>query len=98
VPIQTVHMLLWLSRAVLTFLILKKFLPDHLPFCFLAAVIVLVHASDGATQWIGQMNQFGFIFWMLLAFYLLNMAVEARRPEMFVLLTLAASVSEYMSM
>jgi hypothetical protein len=98
VPYQAVHAALWLARGVLTFLILRKFLPDHTPFCFLAGVIVLVHSSDGAIQWVGQMNQFGFIFWMLLAFYLLNLAVESRQPYGFVLLTLAACLCAYMSL
>jgi hypothetical protein len=42
-----------------------------------AGALVIVHSSDGALQWVGQMNQFGFIFWMLLAFYLLTRAVGA---------------------
>jgi hypothetical protein len=98
VPHQVVHAALWLARGLLTFLILRKFLPLHLPFCFLAGAVVLVHASDGALQWIGQINQFGFIFWMLLAFYLLNVALESRRPFPFILLTLLACLCVHMSL
>jgi hypothetical protein len=98
VPYQMVHASLWLARGILTFLILRKFLPGYIPFCFLAGVTVLVHASDGAIQWVGQMNQFGFIFWMLLAFYLLNLTVESGRTWVLIVLTLAACVSEYMSL
>jgi hypothetical protein len=90
--------LLWLGRGLLTFLILRKFMPRHLPFCFLAGAIVLLHAADGAIQWVGQMNQFGFIFWMLLAFYLLIAGMESKRISLFILLTLAACFFEYMSL
>src|SRR5690242_3510078 len=98
VPIQIVHASLWLARGLLTFLILRKFLPRHFLFCFLAGVIVLVHASDGALQWIGQINNFGMIFWMLLGFYLLNIALESGPPLIFILLTLSACLCVYMSL
>src|SRR5262249_9568618 len=74
VPYQIVHALLWWARGVLIFLILKRLLPDCLTIAYVAGALVLVHASDGALQWVGQLNQFGFIFWMLLACYLLAVA------------------------
>ena len=42
---------------------------------------MLVHASDGALNWVGQMNQFGMIFWLLLSVYFLVLAatVESNR-------------------
>jgi hypothetical protein len=98
VPHQIVHASLWLARGLLVFLILRKFLPGHFFFCFLAGAIVLVHASDGALQWIGQINNFGMIFWMLLGFYVLNKAVEAGHPSVYVLLTLLACFCVYMSL
>jgi hypothetical protein len=98
VPHQIVHASLWLGRGLLVFLILRKFMPRHLPFCYLAGAIVLIHAADGALQWIGQINNFGMIFWMLLGFYLLNIALEARYVFVYVLLTLLACVCVYMSL
>jgi hypothetical protein len=49
-------------------------------------------------QWVGQLNQFGFIFWMLLAFWLLTSAFERRRWQLCLALTGAACFFEYMSL
>ena len=56
-----------------------------------------MHASDGALQWVGQLNQFGFIFWMLLALYMLVVALDSdlRMRAWAVLLMLAC---QYMSL
>ena len=56
----------------------------------MVGALVVVHASDGALQWVGQMNQFGFIFWMLLALYVLTFAVDASSPVAAVLLSIVA--------
>src|SRR2546430_818142 len=40
--------------------------------------LVLVHASDHAHNWVGQMHQFGMIFWMLLSIYALLLALTAQ--------------------
>ena len=56
----------------------------------MVGALVVVHASDGALQWVGQMNQFGFIFWMLLAFYALTFAADASSPVAVVLLAMVA--------
>jgi hypothetical protein len=98
VPFQVVYASLWWARGLLVFLILRRFLPASPLICYLAGALVVVHASDGALQWVGQMNQFGFVFWMLLAFYLL---LEAFRTDKIVragALTLAACFFEYMSL
>jgi len=98
VPFQVVHALLWWARGFLSFMLFRRFFPGCLTLCYVAGALVIVHASDGAMQWIGQMNQFGFIFWMLLAFYLLSVAVDVTRPAAAALLTLAACGAEYMSL
>jgi hypothetical protein len=77
VPFQFVYAALWWARAVLLFLILRRILGGCEVICFLAGVFVLVHASDGALQWVGQMNQFGYIFWLLLAVYFFLWAEDA---------------------
>jgi hypothetical protein len=58
---------------------------------------VLVHSSDGATQWVGQMNQHGYIFWMLLAFLCLITALEAHWYFSIPVLALGLAF-EYMSL
>jgi hypothetical protein len=78
-PCQFVYAALWFARGFLLFLIVRKLLPDFTSLAFLAGALALVHSSDGAMQWIGQMNQFGYIFWMLLAFYLFVAAVQNDR-------------------
>jgi hypothetical protein len=97
VPFQFVYAVLWWARGFLVFLILRRFLPQWLTVCYTAGALVLVHASDGALQWVGQMNQFGFIFWMLLGFLLLTLAMEVRR-YFSVLLLFLAGCCEYMSL
>jgi hypothetical protein len=98
VPFQVIYALLWWARGFLVFLLMRKFLPDCLPVCFAGGALVLVHSSDGALQWVGQLNQFGFIFWMLLAFYLLVQALEAADSNLAILFTIAACFFEYMSL
>lgn len=98
VPFQAVYAVLWWARGFLVFLILRKFLPNRTLVCYSAGALVLVHAADGALQWVGQLNQFGFIFWMLLAFYLLTLSFEAADRYLAVLLAVAACFVEYMSL
>src|SRR5262249_49454741 len=98
VPYQIVHALLWWARGVLIFLILKRLLPDCLTIAYVAGALVLVHASDGALQWVGQLNQFGFIFWMLLACYLLAVAADHRRLVVSLLCGATACLATYMSL
>jgi hypothetical protein len=97
VPFQIVHSLLWWSRGFLLFLIVRRVAGDPL-VAYAAGALLLVHSSDAATQWIGQMNQFGFIFWMLLAFYLFTVAAQSTSGAAAVALTVAACCSEYMSL
>lgn len=77
VPFQIVYAALWWARGFLFFLIVRRMLPGEALFAFCCGALVLVHASDHALLWVGQLNQFGFIFWMLLAFYLFLLAVES---------------------
>jgi hypothetical protein len=70
-----IYGVLWFGRGVLTYLILRRLFPRFALFPFLVAILVLVHASDHALKMIGQINQFGMIFWMLLALYLLVVAM-----------------------
>ena len=74
---QIVYALLWWARGVLAFLILDRLIPDRPLFSYLFGALVIAHASDHALNWLGQMNQFGFIAWMLLSFYLLLRGLQA---------------------
>lgn len=71
VPYQIVYAGLWWARGFLTFLIVRRLLPGQDLLGYLAGGLVLVHSSDLATAWVGQMPQPAYIFWMLAAFYLL---------------------------
>lgn len=97
-PFQIVYALLWWARGFLVFLILRKFLPHSTPVCYIAGALVVIHASDAALQWVGQMNQFGFIFWMLLAFYFLILAFDSRNRYLAALFAIGACFFEYMSL
>ena len=82
VPYQIVYAVLWLGRGVLTYEIVKRLVPRAGLLPYLAGVLVLVHASDGALNWVGQMNQFGMMFWLLLSVYLLVLAVTVESTEL----------------
>jgi hypothetical protein len=97
-PFQVVYATLWWTRGLLVFLILRRFFPGDTLLCYLAGSLVLVHASDRALQWVGQMNQFGFIFWMLLSFYLLLEAFRTDHAIRAVFVTSAACFFEQMSL
>jgi hypothetical protein len=75
VPYQIVYAVLWFARGALTYEIVRRLVPRAGLLPFLAGTLVLVHASDGALNWVGQMNQFGMIFWLLLSVYFLVLAV-----------------------
>src|SRR5262245_40775946 len=98
VTYQVVHALLWWARGFLAFLLLRRFLPGSVTICYVAGALVLVHAADGALQWIGQMNQFGFIFWMLAGWYVLTLAYQEVHPRAAVALTVLACLLEHMSL
>jgi hypothetical protein len=98
VPFQIVYAALWWARGSLVFLILRKLLPGYPLLCFLGGALTLVHASDGAVQWVGQLNQFGFIFWMLLGFLVFIHATEQAELKTAAALIVAACFFEYMSL
>jgi hypothetical protein len=98
VPFQVVYALLWWARGLLVFAILRRFFPANLMLCYAAGALVVIQASDGALQWVGQLNQFGFMFWMLLAMYCLVRAWQSPGMLAAAELTLAACFCEYMSL
>jgi hypothetical protein len=98
VPYQIVHALLWWGRGFLVFLILRRLSPQCVTVAYVAGALVLVHAADGAIQWVGQMNQFGFIFWMLLAWYLLTIAADQKRLPAGLVFGAVACLAAYMSL
>ena len=77
VPYQMMYAALWWARGFLMFLIVRRLLPGRDGFAYLTGALVLVHSSDLATGWVGQMPQPAYIFWMLAAFYLLLRGLDA---------------------
>jgi hypothetical protein len=98
VPYQIVYGALWWARGFLMFLIVRRLLPGNDLFCYLAGALVLVHSSDGTTEWVGQMPQSAYIFWMLAAFYLLLRALDDENRARARIFLALAIVSEYMSL
>jgi len=98
VPYQIVHALLWWGRGFLVFLTLRRLFPQCVTAAYVAGALVLVHASDNTLQWVGQMNQFGFIFWMLLSWYLLIVAADQTRPAAGPVFGAMACLAAYMSL
>jgi hypothetical protein len=95
---QLVYAALWWARGLLAFMIVRRLLGGHEVFAYLVGAVVIVHASDGALNWVGQLNQFGFIFWMLLSAYCLLSAFDGARGEERVLHTGLACFFAYLSL
>jgi hypothetical protein len=91
-----VYGFLWLGRGVLTYLILRRLFPQYDLFPFLVAILVLVHASDHALKMIGQTNQFGMLFWMFLALYLLVLAMTTTRMVLWIIFMLGSLLTAHM--
>jgi hypothetical protein len=67
-PYQLVYASLWFARGILSYAIVRHLVPEAPEFAYLIGSIAIFHASDHTLNWVGQLNQFGFIFWMLLSF------------------------------
>ena len=98
VPYQLVYGALWVLRSVLTYLIVQRLVPGRPALAILAGLFAALHAADSALNWIGQLNQFGFIFLMLLSFFLLLVAMDSRRTTTAILWATASAFAGYMSL
>lgn len=79
VSYQLIYAALWLARGFLIYLIVCMLAEGMQVTAFLAGAFTIVHAADATLNWVGQLNQFGFIFWMLLGFYLVLRSFDASR-------------------
>jgi hypothetical protein len=97
-PYQIIYILLWWARGIIVFLIIRKILSENSFFAYLVGTLVIAHACDGSLMWVGQLNQFGYIFWLLFAFYMFVLAVYADNlPYTYFFLSMAV-IFEYMSL
>jgi len=92
---QLLYGLLWWGRGVLTFLIIRRIWSTYPLFAFLIGALVIVHASDGALNWIGQLHQFGFMFCLVLAIYLLLESWLAPKPSLAIFFLVASLLPLY---
>ena len=76
VPYQIVYAALWWARSFLAFLLIRRLVPNSAVLPFSIGALMLVHAADVLLQWVGQMHQFGYFVWLLLALYLLTVAFQ----------------------
>jgi hypothetical protein len=76
VPYQFVYAALWWAKGFLVFLLVRRLFPDTIFMPYVVGALALVHASDTALQWVGQLNQLGFTLWLLLATYFFIVAVQ----------------------
>ncbi len=79
---QLLYGFLWWGRGVVTFLIFRRLWSSSPLFGFLVGALVIVHASDGALNFIGQLHQFGFIFCLGLSIYLLLESWTAHKQSL----------------
>ena len=76
VPYQFVYAALWWAKGFLLFLLVRRLFPGTIFMPYVVGALALVHASDTALQWVGQLNQLGFTLWLLLAIYFFIVAVQ----------------------
>jgi len=95
---QIVYAFLWLGRGLLCFFIIRALVPEAPMFAFVVGALVTFHASDHTLNWVGQMNQFGVILWMLLSFLFLVYSFRAATNYAACLLTIVAAFFGYMSL
>ncbi|SDR05142.1 hypothetical protein SAMN05519103_00550 [Rhizobiales bacterium GAS113] len=98
IPYQIVYGCLWLLRAVLTYGIVRQLMPDRPALALFAGLAASLYSADGSSNWIGQLNQFGFIFMMLLSFWLLSIAFATRSAIGATLFAAAAALAGYVSL
>lgn len=79
VTYQLVYGALWLLRGLLVFWVVRMLAQASDPTAFLAGAFTILHAADSSLNWVGQLNQFGFILWMLIAFFLVLRAFDDGR-------------------
>lgn len=92
VPYQVIYALLWFLRGLLVFQIVRMLGDRQGSTAFLAGAFTILHAADSSLNWVGQLNQFGFIFWMLLSFVALLKAFQwEHRPLLAVLMAIVAT-------
>jgi hypothetical protein len=96
VPYQLVYAALWWGRGVLVFLIVAALLGRRSVAAYLAGALTIVHASDHALNWVGQMNQFGMMFFLVLSLWLLLRGLLADHWAIAATYTLAAVLAIYM--
>ncbi|MCC6292142.1 MAG: hypothetical protein IT164_05800 [Bryobacterales bacterium] len=74
--IQLVYLALLWARAYLLYLGVAALTPGAPWLSFLAGVFMLVNAADLAAMWVGQLNQYGYMFWLALAFWAMVRGTE----------------------
>jgi hypothetical protein len=98
VPYQVVYAALWVLRSVLTYWLAKILMPHRPALALFTGLFAAMHTADGALNWIGQLNQFGFIFLMLLSFVALMLALESSSIISSAVMAAAAAGAAYLSL
>jgi hypothetical protein len=98
VPYQIVYGALWVLRCCLTYVLVRRLIPHRPALAVFAGAFVALHAADAALNWVGQLNQFGFIFLMLLSVTALMVALDSRHTLVACAWAVAAALFGYLSL
>jgi hypothetical protein len=98
VPYQVVYATLWWGRGVLVFAIVGAVFGRRSIVAYLAGALTIAHASDNALNWVGQMNQFGMMFFLLASLWLLLQALMTPRIGLAAFLTFGSTLLVYMAL
>lgn len=99
VPYQLTYAVLWALRGLLTYLIVRKLAPEMPAIAIFAGLFAALNvAADGALNWLEQLNQFGFVFLMLLSFFMLLVALESERDAAALGWAAASALAGYLAL
>ena len=98
VPYQIVYAGLWIGRCLLTYGIVRVLLPAYPALAGICSLLVVLLANDASLNWVGQLNQFGFIFWMLCGFLFYAYAQKAQSNWRSIVLSAAAAFFIHLSL
>ncbi|MBZ5583530.1 MAG: hypothetical protein LAQ30_15245 [Acidobacteriia bacterium] len=97
-PFELVYACLWWARSALAFLLLRRLVPNSFLLPFTVGAIMLIHAPDYLLGWLGQMHQWGMFLWLLIALYLLVVALQQKRLSRALLSAAGACLFVYMAL
>jgi hypothetical protein len=94
VPYQGIYTLLWFARSLLTYFIVKELVSGNKILAFYSGLVASLHLADSSYNFVGQLNQLGMSFWMLLSFLFYLYAIKNKENIKYIYI-IFSSISVY---